>query len=74
MPKPDLKPQSRQLEMDMIETALAGLREWRSDLTNPESTSDWQGCMRAVLKMFDVKRRPLALTNKDIEAPDKDET
>jgi len=45
---------------------IAGLHEWRSDLDYPESHSDMMGCVFAVLRMFEVKRRPVALTMKDI--------
>lgn len=48
-----------QLENDMIETMKAGLHEWRSDLSWPESYSDMQACVRGVLRMFNVERRPL---------------
>jgi hypothetical protein len=66
--KPNLKPEIARLESDMIETFLAGHHEWRPDLPYPESHSDMQGGMRAVLRMFDVKRRPLALSPGDLEA------
>ena len=39
---------------------LAGLKEWRPDLEYPESFSDMQGCARAVLRMFEIKRRAIA--------------
>lgn len=61
MPKPTLQEPYRTLENQMIETALAGLKEWRPDLSYPESASDMQGCMRALLTMFEIKRRPLAI-------------
>lgn len=66
MPKPTLKPEFHQLSHDIIETLLAGHREWRSDLAYPESYSDMQGCVIALLRMFDVKRRPIALEYKDL--------
>ena len=61
MPKPSLSPPYDALERDIIETLLAGLKEWRPDLAHPESHSDMQGCVRALLVMYDVKRRPLPL-------------
>ena len=59
MPKPSLKKEDEILERAMIETFIAGLHEWRSDLNYPESYSDMQAGIRGLLKMFDVKRRPL---------------
>ena len=61
MPKPRLKPPLDTLESQVIETLLAGLKEWRPDLNYPESHSDMQGCVRALLRMFEVKRRPIGL-------------
>ena len=69
MPKPRLKEPYRTLEHEIAETMKAGLHEWRPDLSYPESMSDLQGCIRGLLKMFDVKRRPLGLSDKDIEDP-----
>ena len=66
MSKPMLKEPYNQLEQDIIETMRAGLHEWRSDLSFPESYSDMQACVRGVLKMFDIKRLPLAKSEKDI--------
>jgi hypothetical protein len=48
-----------QLEDDIIETLIAGHKEWRPDLSYPESHSDTQGAGRGLLRMFDVKRRAL---------------
>ena len=59
MPTPLLKPEYEALTCEMIDTMTAGLHEWRSDLNYPESHSDWQGCVRALLRRFDVKRRPI---------------
>jgi hypothetical protein len=59
MPKPFLHPDDERLEVDAVETMLAGLKEWRPDLNYPESHSDMQACFRAVLRMFELKRRPL---------------
>ena len=61
MPKPRLKPPLDALEGDIIDTLLAGLHEWRSDLNYPESHSDMQGCVRALLREFEVTRRPIGL-------------
>ena len=68
MPKPDLKPDLERLCSEMIETFLAGHHQWRIDLPYPQSHSDMKGGMMAVLKMFDVKRRPIALSDKEMEA------
>lgn len=59
MPKPRLSPELEQLERDMIETFLAGLKQWRSDLNYPESHSDMQAGIRGLLQMYDIKRAPL---------------
>lgn len=61
MPKPFLKAADAALESQIIETMLAGLKEWRPDLIYPESHSDMQGCVRGLLRMFEVKRRPLVV-------------
>jgi hypothetical protein len=61
MPKPSLKEPFRSLESDMIETFLAGHHEWRPDLAYPESHSDMSGGMRALFRMYDIKRRPIAI-------------
>lgn len=60
MPKPPLaKEEDRATERHMIETALAGLKRWRPDLDFPQSYSDMEACVRALMTMFDVRRRPL---------------
>ena len=61
MPKPTLKEPVQSLTHDMIETMLAGLHEWRPDLAYPESHSDMQGCVRALLRMYKIERRPIAI-------------
>lgn len=61
MPKPGLSPPFDLLEEQVIGTLLAGLKEWRSDLDYPESYSDMQACARALFRMFDVQRRPIAI-------------
>lgn len=48
------------LEKEIIETLLAGHKEWRPDLDYPESYSDMQGAVRGLLRMFEVKRLPLS--------------
>ena len=60
MPKPPLIKDDAILEHDLIQSLIAGLHEWRSDLSYPESYSDWQACVRGILKMFEVQRRPVA--------------
>lgn len=59
MPKPRLIRDQEILEKQIIETMLAGLKEWRPDLGYPESHSDMQAAVRGLLRMFDVVRRPL---------------
>jgi len=61
MPKPSLAEPFRTLENQLIETFVAGHKEWRPDLAYPESYSDMQGGMMAVMRMFDIKRRPIAI-------------
>jgi len=57
MPKPRLIPEQDILEREIISTLNAGLKEWRPDLSYPESYSDMQACVRNMLRMFDVSRR-----------------
>ena len=59
MPKPTLIPDQHLLELELIDTMLAGLHNWRPDLSYPQSHSDMMGCARAIMVMFDVKRSPL---------------
>ena len=61
MPKPTLIPEQQSLQSDLLETMLEGLRRWRPDLAYPESHSDMQACVMAVMSMFEIKRRPLAV-------------
>ncbi len=61
MAKPLLVEPYRSLQSAMIETMLAGLHEWRPDLSYPESHSDMEGCTMALMRMFEIKRRPIAL-------------
>jgi len=69
MPKPRMSAEFELLERDIIETLLAGLSEWRPDLRYPESHSDMQGCVRALLRMYEVKRRPIAIALPPREEP-----
>jgi hypothetical protein len=71
MPKPCLREPYATLASDMTETFLAGCKRWRPDLGYPESHSDMRAGMDALLQMFEVKRRPIALAEKDIWAPTK---
>lgn len=61
MPKPSLKPEFATLEVEMIKTFLAGHHRYRPDLSYPESHSDMEGGMRALLKRFDITPRPIPL-------------
>jgi hypothetical protein len=61
MAKQSLKEPDATLESQIIETLIAGHREWRPDLPYPESHSDMQGAVRGLLRMFEVKRRPLPI-------------
>lgn len=66
MPKPSLNEKYQTLESELIETFLAGHHEWRPDLPYPESASDMSGGMRALMRMFEIKRRPVAITVKEM--------
>ena len=66
MPKPFLKEPYATLESEIIDTLIAGHKEWRPDLNYPESHSDMQGAVRGLLRMFDVKRRPLAMPMREM--------
>jgi hypothetical protein len=66
MPKPHLREPYATLASDLMETMIAGLHEWRSDLSYPESHSDLRGCIDAVLRKFDVKLRPVPLDRSEI--------
>src|SRR5271154_7149609 len=68
MPKRMLKQADSILESEIIETLIAGHKEWRPDLAYPESHSDMQGAVRGLLRMFEVKRRPVAV---ELEYHDK---
>ncbi len=66
MSKPSLRQEYKTLETEIIETLLAGHHEWRPDLAYPQSHSDMQGAVRGLLRMFDVKRRPIGLRIEDL--------
>ena len=70
MPKPSLREPFATLESDLIITMIGGLKEWRSDLDYPESHSDMDGCIRAVLRKYEVKLRPVVLDRAEIEEPE----
>lgn len=61
MPKPFLAEPYHTLEHDLVRTMFEGLHYWRPDLDFPESTSDMQGCVRAVLELYKVERRAVKL-------------
>ena len=61
MPKPSLTEPNRTLERQVISTLIPGLQQWRPDLNHPESHSDTQACVRGLLRMFELKLRPLAI-------------
>lgn len=61
MAKATLRADMAKLESDIIETLIAGHKEWRPDLAYPESHSDMQGAVRGLLRMFKVERRALAV-------------
>ncbi len=54
MSRQSLAPEQAILEQQIIATLRAGYEE-------PKSYSDWQGCARALLRMFTVRPRPLAV-------------
>jgi hypothetical protein len=75
MAKSQLREPFNTLEQQIIETLIAGHKEWRPDLNYPQSHSDMQGAVRGLIRMFDVKRRPIALERDDIyPKPEKETT
>lgn len=70
MAKASLREPFATLESDLIETMRAGLQEYRRDLDFPESNSDMAGCIRAVLRKYDVKLRPVPLDRNEINEPE----
>lgn len=61
MPKPTLDDKHQQLANEIVDTFLAGHHAWRPDLSYPESHSDMMGGAHALIQMFEIKRRPLAI-------------
>lgn len=59
MSKPSLIDEDQRLEEDLIQTFEAGYKQHGLDY--PKSYSDMQAGVRAVLRMFSVVRRPLAV-------------
>ncbi len=59
MPKCRLIPEEETLERELIQTLKAGHESWRPDLNGPESYSDWEACVRAIMRRFDITPRPL---------------
>ena len=66
MAKSSMKPEYDALEHAIMETFLAGHKEARPDLSYPQSHSDMQSGIRALIVMFDIKRRPIALDWKEL--------
>ena len=54
MPPKTLCPGMATLESQLVQTMRAGHEA-------PKSLSDWQFCARAVIRMFHIERRPLAI-------------
>ena len=54
-----LKDDDQQLENSLIQTFLAGHRIDRGDDSYPKSYSDVQCAIRAVLRRFEIKQRPI---------------
>jgi hypothetical protein len=69
MPKPFLREPFATLAGELIETLIAGHKEWRPDLAYPESHSDMQAAVRAVIRKYDVKLRPVPLDSSEIVEP-----
>lgn len=67
MPKPSLKTSFSDLEVEMIRTFLAGHHQWRPDLAYPESHSDLQAGMRALMKRYEITPRAVPLDWREIE-------
>lgn len=74
MAKASLRPPFDTIEQEVLETFLAGHREARPDLPYPQSHSDVQSGIRALIVMFDIKRRPIALDWTDIYPEQKKES
>lgn len=61
MPKPTLLPEYEKLAHDIVETFMAGHKQYRNDLPYPQSHSDMMAGAHALIQMFEIKRRPLAI-------------
>jgi len=71
MSKRRLRSDLAELESDIIETLIAGHKEWRPDLSYPESHSDMQAAVRGLLRMYKVERHPIAVELEyHVEAPE----
>ncbi len=68
MSKPPLREPYAHLCADIIDTLIGGLHEWRPDLSYPESHSDMQGAVRALLRKYDVVLRDVPLDRSDLLA------
>jgi hypothetical protein len=66
MAKPFLREPFATVASDLMETMIAGLHEWRPDLSYPQSHSDLRGCIDAVLRKYEVKLRAVPLDRKEI--------
>ncbi len=74
MAKPLLEPQLQALESEMIHTMIAGLNRDRPDLRYPESWSDMQSSVRALLQRFIITARHLPLGLQEMIATDAAES
>lgn len=66
MSRATLKPAFEKLETDILETFMDGCVKVDG---YPKSHSDVQGGIRALLKRFDIKARPIPLDWADLFAP-----
>lgn len=73
MAKSSLKPEFDHLEAEILKTLLAGHHLARPDLSYPESHSDMQSGIRALLKRFEVTPRAVPLDWKDLFPTDKEQ-
>jgi len=70
MPKPFLREPFARLASDIVATLLAGHKEWRPDLSYPESHSDMHGAVRALLRKYEVTLRAVPLDREEILEPE----
>jgi hypothetical protein len=61
MPKPKLREPYYTLENEIIRALLAGYWEYRQTPVFPDSGSDMQAAARGLLRVFEVRRRPLVI-------------